>query len=600
MYSVTRAKQATGLFILILVVSMSRAEESPHNAGLTDYQRMSWLFYLANQDEITTAAAAIHFGILHTDIANGSNQCAKTSQMTDHEVTEVHERYQSEFDALRNSIKPEQLSNRFSVAFRLSNAYDRFDKTSGTLVLKGFEQLRNPYTVGPLSSTQNIPGFIPCNTLSTHRIRPGASTIIPMPERFRIDQYLALQKAIMPGVSLTTLADVHESSQLSHIPMEEEFALQLLNRPSIEKNLDMLIEYQFQPRRPFQETDAYGRRNQLIHTSHTTFGFSLPTHAVQILNVTYSDKQSGKILWHTSFNESLMNIHRKAPAQQQEYISSDEFRATANKRNNGLPNNLRTHGNAIVVRTDDLVFHKTPAENRLALTKLNQLLALSAGLPDLTDPENGIYIADILGDRAAEYFTISDMRTVQPQTYNLLLDGADQGVLVATRWRDDIPKEVLLKLFREKEVPSLHNISLKFPIEFIELRDVLVQPYDNQHSGFPLLLINGGSNMRLNDLRKPTIRLDAALPGPIPTHWKLDRQLAEIFVERYYQFHAERDGSNFIGILKRITLASHYKMMSVIARNGAIAAEMKLLQRTLHLNDDLNQTLADLPITPTH
>ena len=203
-----------------------------------------------------------------------------------------------------------------------------------------------------------------------------------------------------------------------------------------------------------------------------------------------------------------------------------------------------------------------------------------------------------MGNRASEYFTLSDIRTVQPQTYNHLLKGANQELSVVTRWREDISKNRLLESFKRNEVPYLENFALTLPIHFVELREVLVQPYDPDIGGFPLLYINGNSNMRLNDLRKPTINLDAKLPGILPQHWKLNLSEAELFIEQYYQHHLENDDRKPNGILKRIILASRYTMLSVKARNNTIIADMKLRQRRLYLSDQLTHLLVELPSSP--
>jgi len=359
--------------------------------------------------------------------------------------------------------------------------------------------------------------------------------------------------------------------------------------------LDIHIDYRFIARRPFQETDALSRRNHPVRIRDLIVGFSLPTHSIDISRIRYVDRLSGETLGAISFNESEPNAYSPKSISSVQQIATEPFSAAAKSWNKFLPQGLRTHDEAIVVRANDIVFRKTPAENRLALTKLNQLLALSAGLPDLSDPDQGIYVADLLGKRATDYFEIADMRVVQPQTYNLQLNGNDQGLSVVINWLEQLSEEKT-QLFTNSEIPSLKKKTLDFPIKFLDVREVFIRPYDSNYQRFPLMLINGDNHMRLNDLRKPTIKLDAELPGPAPQHWSMSLPMAEIFVERYYRFHTESSDQRYLTGFKRLTLASTYQMNSVNANRGSIKADMQLLKRTLYLDDELTEILAELPI----
>jgi len=595
MHFLKRALREVGFFTLLLTIPLSDAASSTLSSDLTDYQRMSWLFYQHNRDTISISAAANHFGKLHAEETTKPGKCIQINRISEGDSFDAQEFYRNKFYLLQNAINPAQLSDHFTTILSISNAYDSFDTPSQSLVLKGFDQIPSQFVVDSPPKNKILSNQKPCGVLFKSQPATDTNTIIPIPGRFKIDFYRALQKAIIDKSHLIQLPEIETSALLRQIPIDDNFAFELLNRPLIDRNLDILINYRFRPRRPNHETNASGRRNTLIHTNHEFVDYSLPTHSIDILDITYIDKHSENILKIISFENSQ---HDTLEPNHHAYIShssENNLESTPIFRDTRLPEGLRIFENSIVVRNDDLVLHKTPSENRLALTILNQQLALSAGLPDFTDPENGIYIADTLGNRASEYFTLSDIRTVQPQTYNHLLKGANQELSVVTKWREDISKNRLLESFKRNEVPYLENFALTLPIHFVELREVLVQPYDPDIGGFPLLYINGNSNMRLNDLRKPTINLDAKLPGILPQHWKLNLSEAELFIEQYYRHQLENDNRKTNGILKRVILASHYTMLSVKARKNTIIADMKLRQRRLYLSDQLTHLLVELP-----
>jgi len=584
-----------GFILLILSLVFFQSGKTLAATGMTDYQRMSWLFYLANKNSVAESAA-LHFGILHSDILEGSADCTSLSPPSKENANAFNKLFREEFDVLKESIKPGNLSNKFSSVVTISNAYGKYDRQSQSLILDNLDQIQNFSSVNTSSGTKQIGD---CNLLCSKLIelRAAANAQHLMPARYEIDLYTALQKAIMPIGVLTHLPSVSTSPQLNRIPIDEKLANELSNRQSSNQILDIHIDYRFFARRPFQETDALSRRNHPVRIRDLVIGFSLPTHSIEITNIRYVDKISGETLGAISFNESESNIDSPYSIQS-EQIKITESSSVTKSRNKILPKGLRTHDDAIVVRANDIVFRKTPAENRLALTKLNQLLALSAGLPDLSDPDQGIYVADLLGKRATDYFEIADMRVVQPQTYNLQLNGDDQGLSVVIKWQEQLPEEKM-QLFTNREIPLLEKNTLNFPINFMDVREVFIRPYDSNYQRFPLMLINGDNHMRLNDLRKPTIRLDAELPGPSPQHWNLSLPMAEIFVERYYRFHTESDNQRYLTGFKRLTLASTYQMNSVNANRGSIQADMKLLKRTLYLDDELTEILAELP-TETH
>ena len=599
MHFLIRALREVGLFTLLptllLTIPLSDAASSTSSSGMTEYQRMSWLFYHHNRDTISISAAANHFGKLHGENTAESEKCVQINRISEDESFDVQEFYRNEFYQLQDAINPAQLSDLFTTTVSISNAYDSFDTSTQSLVINGFDQIPSQIVVDSIPKNKTLSNQIPCNISFKSQPATDANTIIPIPARFKIDFYRALQKAIIDKSHLIQLPGIQTSALLRQIPIDENLAFELLNRPLIDRNMDILIKYRFQSRRPHHETDALGRRNTLIHTNHESVDYSLPTHSIDILDITYIDKLSGKILKIISFENSQPDTLESNLRDKISHSSANNLESPLILLDSRLPEGLRLFEDSIVVRNDDLVLHKTPSENRLALTILNQQLALSAGLPDFTDPENGIYIADTLGNRASEYFTLSDIRTVQPQTYNILLEGANQELLVVTRWREDISKDKLLESFKKNEVPYLEDFALTFPINFVELREVLVQSYDSDIGGFPLLYINGNSNMRLNDLRKPTINLDAELPEMLPQHWKLNLSEAELFIEQYYRHQLENDNRKTNGILKRIILASHYTMLSVKARKNTIIADMKLRQRSLYLSDQLTHLLIELP-----
>jgi len=590
-----RASRGVGLFNLLLAMSFANAASSTSYPDLTDFQRMSWLFYHHNLDTISISTAAEHFGKLHAQNITESGKCSQINRLSQSESFDVQEFYRNEFYLLRDEIDPAQLSDQFTAIVTISNAYDSYDKSSQSLAIKGFEQIPSQFFVDSYSKNNTISNHNPCKTSLEPQSTTGANIMIPVPGRFKIDFYRALQESINDISHLIQHSDIQTSTQLRQVPIDENTALELLNRPSIDRNMDILINYKFKSRRPQHETDAKGRQNTLIQTAHASAVYSLPTHSIDILDITYIDTITRNKLMFVSFDQG----QNDAPEQTLHYqiFNSPSINPDYSPKyqNAKLPDGLRFFEDAIVFRNDDLTLYKTPSKNRFALTVLNQQLALSAGLPDLTNPENGLYIADTLGDRASKYFTLSDIRTVQPHTYNVLLEGKNQELSVAMNWREDIPKNILLESFKRNEIPHIENFSLTFPIHFMELREVLVQPYDSEIGGFPLLYFNGNSNMRLNDLRKPTINLDAKLPEKLPTHWKLSLPDAELFVERYYQFNFENNGKKSTGTLKKIILASHYKMSSVKAQNTTIVADMKLQQRSLYFSDQLSHKLVTLP-----
>ena len=595
MYYLKRVLRKSTFLTLLLAMSLSDASSSTLYSGLTDYQRMSWLFYYRNQDTISISAAAAHFGKLHALHSFEAGNCDQINHTSIDESFDAQEFRRNEFYKLQDSINPEKLSDHFTSTVPISNAYDTFDQSSQSLILKDLNQLPSQFIVDSSSNKQSLSHQTPCDIYLEPQTNSDANIVIQIPGRFEIDFYRALQKSINDKKHLIQLTDIQTSTHLRQIPIDENLAIELLNRPSIDRNIDILINYRFRPRRPHHETDASGRRNTLIHTTHESVAYTLPTHSIDILDITYIDRLTGNILNSISFENSQLDTSKKKQRYQISHSSANIPETSPEFLDARLPEGLRIFEDAIVVRNDDLVLHKTPSENRLALTILNQQLALSAGLPDFTDPENAIYIADILGDRASMYFSLSDIRTVQPQTYNLLFEGTNQELSVVTKWREDIPKKRLLESFKNNEVPHLQDFALSFPIHFLELREVLVQPYDSGVGGFPLLYINGNSNMRLNDLRKPTITLDAKLPEQLPQHWKLSLPEAELFVEQYYKNHLEKDDRKTTGILKRIILASRYTMLSVEAKNNIILADMKLQQRRLYFSDQLTHMLTELP-----
>ena len=595
MYYLKRVLRKSVFLTLLLAMSLSDASSSTLYSDLTDYQRMSWLFYHRNQDTISISAAATHFGKLHAIHSFEPGNCDQISRTSTDESFDTQELYRNEFYTLQDAINPEKLSNHFTTIVPLSNAYDRYDKSSQSLILKGLRQIPSQFVVDSTSNKQGFSNQPPCDIhLETHT-DSDANIVIPIPRRFKIDFYSALQKSVNNKNHLIQLTDIQTSTELRHIPIDENLAIELLDRPSIDRNIDILINYRFRSRRPHHETDASGRRNTFISTTHVSVAYTLPTHSIDILDITYIDKLTGNILNSISFGNSRLDASKSNQRNQISHSTANIPKTSPVFLDAKLPEGLRIFEDAIVVRNNDLVLHKTPSENRLALTILNQQLALSAGLPDFTEPENAIYIADTLGDRALKYFSLSDIRTVQPQTYNLLFEGDNQEIPVVIKWREDIPKKRLLESFIKNEIPHLQDFSLSFPIHFVELREVLVQPYDTNIGGFPLLYINGNSNMRLNDLRKPTITLDAKLPEQLPQHWKLSLPEAEFFIEKYYQHHLENDDRKTAGILKRIVLASRYTMLSVKAKNNIILAEMKLQQHRLYLGDQLTHMLTMLP-----
>ena len=596
MHYLKRTLGEAAFFILLLAVPLSGAATTSLYSDLTDYQRMSWLFYHHNRDTIAISAAANHFGKLHVKNTVEPEKCAQIRQFAQDKSFDVQEFYRDEFYLLQDAINPAQLSDHFTTTVSISNAYDSFDTSSRSLTLKGFDQIPSHFIVDSSQENNMLSNQNPCDIFFESQSATNANIITPIPGSFKMDFYRALQKAIIDNSHLTQLPEIQSSVLLQEISINENQAIELLNRPLIDRNMDILINYRFQSRRPHHETDASGRRNTLIHTSYESVDYSLPTHSIDIQSITYIDKLTGDTLNTISFENSQPDTLEPSHRNQIQNGSKNSHKSPTVLPDTKLPQGLRIFEDAIVVRNDDLVLHKTPSENRLALTILNQQLALSAGLPDFTDPENGIYIADALGDRAAEYFSLSDIRTVQPQTYNLLVKGSNHELSVVTKWREDISKTRLLESFKRNEVPYLENFALSFPISFVELREVLVQPYDSNIGGFPLLYINGNSYMRLNDLRKPTINLDAQLTETLPQYWKLKLPEAELFIEHYYQYHLENDDRQTSGILKRIILASRYMMLSVKARNNTVIADMKIQQRRLYLGDQLTHMLDELPI----
>ena len=199
MHFIKSVLHKTGLLTLFLAMFLPIAVASPNISGLTDYQRMSWLFYHANRDTIPVSAAATHFDKLHAENTPDYDRCVEANQLAKDRVINVKNEYKRKFYSLHNAINPAKLSDRFDATISIPNAYESYDRPSKTLIVNIFNHLPDPLVIDAFSATKynykkkHIYKNFPCIALPELETSTNTSTSFPLPGRFQIDLYSALR-----------------------------------------------------------------------------------------------------------------------------------------------------------------------------------------------------------------------------------------------------------------------------------------------------------------------------------------------------------------------------------------------------------------------